>query len=174
MGLRRLRTGTLAGALTAPLLALSACGGGQSSVADPPVTSGTSSPTATPHESPEHFIRRWAAADIRMQNSGLTEGFRRLSRRCGDCLQLADRVDRIYRAGGYIHADGWVIGQIDVVTRSRSHLLIDLHVTSRPTAYRVSTNSPTRSYPGGPATYQLGIAKASSSWVVTSLGRVSA
>ncbi len=64
--------GILAGALAAPLL-LSACGG-DDSVADPPVSSApTSSPTGTPHrESPEHFIRRWAA-ERAMQNTGRLE-----------------------------------------------------------------------------------------------------
>ncbi len=58
----RILTGTLAGALTAPLLLLAACGGGDDSVADPPVSpSSTSSSTGTPQrETAEAFIRRWA------------------------------------------------------------------------------------------------------------------
>ena len=53
----------LAGTLVVPLLILSACGGGDDSVADPPISSApTSSATGTPQrESAEHFIRRWAA-----------------------------------------------------------------------------------------------------------------
>ncbi len=51
----------LAGTLVVPLLILSACGGGDDSIADPPISSApTSSATGTPQrESAEHFIRRW-------------------------------------------------------------------------------------------------------------------
>jgi hypothetical protein len=173
MGVRRSVTGLLAGTLGCLVaLVLGGCGG-DDSVADPPVSPTTSSPTQAPHrESAEHFIRRWAAADIQMQNTGHTSQFRRLSQPCHDCLKLADRVDKIYRAGGYVHTDGWSIGQVRVVSRDGDHLLVDLHVVSRPTEYRNSASGPTKSFPGGPATYQLGIEKTASSWIVTSLGQL--
>ena len=73
----------LAGLLAAPVLVLAGCGDG-SSVADPPVHSpphsvATSDPPA--HETAEHFIRRWAAEDTRMQQTGDTSRFRDMSQR---------------------------------------------------------------------------------------------
>ena len=68
------RRPTLAGALTAPLLlfALTACGD-TTSVADPPISPPptSSSATAPPkHETPQHFIRRWAQVEMQMENTG--------------------------------------------------------------------------------------------------------
>jgi hypothetical protein len=170
MGVRRILTG----ALTAPLLLLSACGG-DDSVADPPISSAPTSSKATfpaKRESAEHFIRRWAAADIQMQNTGETAPFREMSDHCHDCLDLANRVDSIYRAGGYIHTEGWSVGKVAIVSQTGARLLINMHVVSKPTAYRESSNGPRKSYPGGPATYQLGVAKSADSWMVTSLGQL--
>jgi hypothetical protein len=173
MGVRRLT----AGASAAPLLlaALIACGGHHSSVADPPVDpSPSTSPTDPPtRESAEHFIRRWADEDIQMQNSGDTEAFRELSIKCHDCVDLANRVDSIYTAGGYIHTKGWTIRGISILSKSGRGVLANLRVVSRPTHYREAPGSPLKSYPGGPATYQLRVIASGNSWQVKSLGQVS-
>jgi hypothetical protein len=163
-----------AGALTAPLLLLAACGGGDDSVADPPVSPSPPSPSAsTPqHESPEAFIRRWADADIAMQNSGHSWVFRRMSRRCKDCIALADRVDAIYNAGGYIRTNGWSIQKLEIVSAKHGRLLVNLRVRSFPTTYRESAQGPKKGYPGGEALYQVGVEKIAEAWSVVSLGRL--
>lgn len=170
MPVRRL----LSGALTAPLLILSACGGSPS-VADPPVSPSAPSSSASPprHETPEAFIRRWADADIAMQNSGNSSVFRELSRRCKDCLALANRVDRIYEGGGYIRTRGWSIRQIEVVSSDDGRLVMNLSVRSFPTRYQESSRGPRRAYPGGPAVYQLGLTRFAKTWSVVSLARLS-
>ena len=93
MGVRRRSTGAVhaihAGVTSClVVLLLAGCGGGDDdSVADPPVAPATSSPTASPQrESPEHFIRRWAAEDTRMQNTGETANFRDMSHGCDTSL----------------------------------------------------------------------------------------
>src|SRR3954464_4956697 len=126
---RRILVGTLA----VPLLLLSACGGNDS-VADPPVSSATASsdPTGPPQrETAEHFIRRWAAEDTRIQKTGETSKFRTMSDGCKGCLELADLVDRIYRGGGYIHTKGWQVRRIAVAGRRT----FDLFVFSAATTY---------------------------------------
>src|SRR5215467_5321934 len=92
----------LAGAVAVPLT-LSACGGGDDPIADPPVSSApTSSATPSAHrESAEHFIRRWADAEMEMQNRGETHTYLSLSRGCHACSVLANTVDRYYASGGY-------------------------------------------------------------------------
>ena len=61
----------LAPVLMAPaLLALAACSGDDTSIADPPISSApTSSTPPQQRETPEHFIRRWAEEEKRMENT---------------------------------------------------------------------------------------------------------
>src|SRR3954449_10077033 len=96
---------TTAGLVLVPLLLLlSACGGGDDSVADPPVSSApTSSPTAsTGHESPEHFIRRFYATEMKMENSGRTSSYKALIDGCKPCSSLVKQVRSFYASGGFI------------------------------------------------------------------------
>ena len=166
----RTLTGTLAGALTAPLFLLAACGGGDDSVADPPVSpSSTSSSTGTPQrETAEAFIRRWAAEDTRIQKTGRTAQFRSMSRGCKGCMKLANLVDRIYAHGGYVHTKGW---RIEKVTRAGNQLF-DLYVFSTRTTYSETGSGPVHHLPSGPAQFQLTVSRSGSSWNVTSLVQV--
>lgn len=164
---------TLATVLSAPALLLTACGGGTSSVADPPVSSVTSAtPNPPKRETPEHFIRRWAAESTRMQETGETAEFRSMSRGCVDCLTLAHRIEGIYKSGGYVRTKGWVVLSIEVRPKAQNRL-VTLRVRSRPTRYRASADAPEASYPGGPETYRVMLVPAGlQSWLVTSLGRI--
>jgi hypothetical protein len=166
MGIPRFLTGILA----APLL-LSACGGGDDPVADPPVSpSSTSASTHPPRETPEAFIRRWAAEDTRIQRTGNTHQFREMSQGCRGCTKLANLVDRIYAHGGYIDTNGW---RINKIASSRSGLF-DLYVFVAPTTYAESKSDPKRHLPGGPAHFQLRIKRSGQSWSVASLVQVAA
>ena len=159
----------ITGALTAPLLLLAACGGGDDSVADPPVSSATSSPTQAPHrESPEHFIRRWAEEDTRIQQTGDTEQFRAMSRDCEGCLKLADLVDHIYQAGGFIRTRGWTVRRISAESGS----LYALDVFSARTTYSKSKGGVVRHLPSGLARFELHVRYMKDSWNVTSLVQV--
>jgi len=149
----------LTGALTVPLLLLSACGGGDSSVADPPVSSTTSSPTQAPHrESPQHFIRRWAEAERAMQNSGKAEEYLALSAGCEACRLLAKTVKRYYKHGGYIRWGGWTIRSIRSYSPSdRGRHSFAVHSIPPPTPYRTAADAPIKHLPGGSITYVLTI-----------------
>jgi hypothetical protein len=175
MGVRRILVGTFAAPL---LLTVSACGD-DTSVANPPIKSArSSSPTAEPHASVSDrvvsFVRQWAAEDIRMQNSGDSRRFRHLSQHCHDCLSLADRVDGIYARGGFIRTAGWTIKRVEIVRKHAGSYLVDLKVVSKPTYYRESAGGQRRSYPGGPATYQLRVDRIAHGLTVGSLGRIAA
>jgi hypothetical protein len=152
-------------ALTAPLLLLlCACGGGDS-VADPPVSSATSSPTQAPHrESPEHFIRRWAAAEKKMENTGETAEYLAMSRGCKACRLLARDVDRYYAAGGSIHWGGWHILTIRSSRITGPTRVLVVNVDSAPTRYKIAAGSPLERLPGGPATHQLTIRTIDGEW----------
>jgi hypothetical protein len=160
----------LAALLAAPFL-LSACGGGGSSVADPPVSSAppSSAPTTQPpaHETPEHFIRRWAEAEKRMENTGKTGPYLRMSRGCGACQRLANDIQRFYSDGGYAKWGGWQILSISREATKGSSLVFDVRVNSRATTYRESSGGAIKHLQGGPATHQLTIQSASGGWRVT-------
>jgi hypothetical protein len=159
--------GILAGALVA-LLLLSACSGGDDSVADPPVSPGsTSTSTEAPQrESPERFIRRWAAAEKQMENTGETSQYLSLSRGCGPCQKLASQVSGYYGAGGFVQWGGWRILSIKPYPGAPAPLFA-VHSNSRPTRYRRSSDSPPEHFSGGPITYVLALKRHDTSWYVT-------
>jgi hypothetical protein len=169
MGLRP----TLAGALLAPLLLLAACGG-HTSVADPPVAPApTTSPTHAPkRESPDHFIRRWAAEDTRMQNTGETSKFRQMAKGCEGCLAVARFVDSTYAAGGRIETKGWSLMKVIPDDLHRGTQTFDFTVDSAPTTYWTSAGSSAKRFRGGRERFQLRLAPMSGSWVVTEFVQV--
>jgi hypothetical protein len=161
----------LAALLATPCL-LSACGGGSTSVADPPVSSHptSSAPTTQPpaHESPEHFIRRWAAAEKRMENTGVTGPYLTLSDGCRACSTLAQTVARYYEAGGFIRWSGWTIRTIQKYPTSGDGVAFAVHSDSAPTTYKESSGQAVRHLKGGSITYVLQLKPANSSFRVSS------
>ena len=159
--------------LLAPMPLLAACGGGGDSVADPPISSSpTSSPTTQHRESPEHFIRRWAAEEKRMENTGKTDMYLSLSRHCRACRQLASDIRRYYAAGGYAHWGGWRIHSILKSGSSAAGIAYTVRVVSCPTAYRKSADTAVQHLAGGPATHQLVIRWTGSGWQVMAKAQV--
>jgi len=144
-------------ALAALLLLLTACGDPKMT-AEPSVTSSpTSSSTPAPpkRESPQHFIRRWAAEETRMENTGDASAYLAMSRRCRACRSLAAQVRRYYAAGGYVQWGGW---RIKTIQRSGKRALVyTVSVVSTPTQYKPASNRPTIHLQGGPAKHQLTI-----------------
>jgi hypothetical protein len=135
---------TLIAALAAPLVLLGACGGNDASVADPPISPGStsSSPTTPPkRETPEHFIRRWAEAEKAMQNSGRTDAYLSMSKGCEACGVLARIVTRYYARGGYIHWAGWSIRSIRHYPSSSGSVSFAVSALSAPTTFRKSATS---------------------------------
>lgn len=165
----RILTGTLAGAFTAPLFLLAACGGGEDSVADPPVSpSSTSSSTGTPQrETAEAFIRRFAKIEQAMESTGVLGEYAKLTRRCKECGDLAAQVHGFYRAGGYVHWAGWTIKSIRPYASGERPHSYAVSVISAPTEYRESNGSPVRHLPGGPATEIISLKNVNGSWEVT-------
>ncbi len=165
MHVRRSLGRHLAGALTAPVFVLAACGGGDS-VADPPVSSPpTSSPTQPPkHESPEAFIRRWAETEKRMENTGAVRPYLAISSRCKACRELANDIRRYYGNGGFVHWKGWTIESIVKSTASPGEGTYVVTVNSGPTTYERSANGAVQHLAGGGSTHQLTIGQINGSW----------
>ena len=159
----------LAAALAAPMV-LAACGGGGDSVANPPISSATSSsPTKPPkHESPEHFIRRFYAAEKAMENTGATRAYEGMTRACKPCSALVSRVHSIYNSGGFIHWGGLTIRSI-----TTSGHTYTVSFDARPTKYRETQSGPIKSLPGGVSTDLLTLRQSSHGWTVTARARTS-
>jgi hypothetical protein len=166
MRVPRQLTGALAGALTGPLLLLAACGGDDTSIADPPVSPGStsSSPAHAPRGSAEAFIRRWADAEKRMENTGDAATYLSISESCLACRQLAQDISRYYSAGGYVKWGGW---RFRSITRDESRgntIVYVVKVNSQPTTYRKSAAGSVHHLPGGPSTHQLTLKHTSGGW----------
>jgi hypothetical protein len=170
MSVRRLATGILA----APLL-LSACGGGDDSIPDPPISSApTSSATGTPpHESAEQFIRRFAEIERSMENTGQLAEYARVTKTCGPCKDLASQIHGFYRAGGYVHWAGWDIKSVRPYDRATKPNTFAVRVVSAPTTYRESTSGPIKHLAGGPATEIVSIRREHNAWVITGRAKLS-
>jgi hypothetical protein len=171
MGVRRILTG----ALTAPLLLLSACGGGDS-VADPPISSApTSSEPTHPakHESPEAFIRRWANAEKSMENTGETGPYLQISDKCKACRGLAHDIRAFYAAGGFARWGGWKILNISRSGPVAGGTAYSVRVISRPTTYRKSAHAAIQHLAGGSATHQITLRQVDGEWQVVGKAQLS-
>jgi hypothetical protein len=156
-------------ALLAPPFLLSACGD-SSSVADPPVSSHitSSAPTTQPpaHESPEHFIRRWAAAERRMENTGKTGAYLVISKPCESCQQLASDVSRFYASGGFVKWAGWQIVSIKHYSGKGTHHSYAMRARAASTVYKESGSGPQKHLSGGLATDLITLVRTSDAWHV--------
>jgi hypothetical protein len=164
---------TLTGILAVPLLLLSACGGGDST-AEPPVSSApTRDHSSTPpqRESPEHFIRRFAALERKMENSGEVGQYRAVSRPCSACQELAQQIKSFYEAGGFVKWGGWDIKSVRPYAPGETGAYA-VRVVSAPTRYQESSDGNIKHLDGGPATEIVTIHSKDGSWVVVGRARL--
>jgi hypothetical protein len=165
------RTARIGCAIAAALLTavLCGCGGDDRSGASP-----SQDPTALPSpasssiESAQHFIRRWVAAEARMENTGRTAAFLALSRKCDECRALAHNIARRYAAGGYIRWDGLRIDSIKAPPSSQRVMLFTIHGHSAAMTYRDASSQPEHHLRGRRVTYLVGVMSEPGSPSVTS------
>jgi hypothetical protein len=116
----------------------------------------------------ESFLRRWAAAEVRMENTGHTSRFLAMSRKCGVCRSLARNIVRRYAAGGYVRWDGLHIDSIKAPTPSPGVMIFTIRGYSAPMTYRDSSSHPERHVRGDRVTYLVGVTGEPKSYGVTS------
>ena len=161
----------LAGALLAPLLVLSACGGDDASVADPPVspTSPSTSTADPPHrESAKAFIRRWAVAERKMENTGQADAYLAISRGCDACKKLANQIEGFYAAGGFVQWGGWEILSIRPNSKMGKTVTFAVRNRSLPTRYKESSDGPLKHLAGGTTTELLRLESQGNTWNLVS------
>jgi hypothetical protein len=172
MGVPRTLTGIFAGALAVPVL-LTACGGGDNSVADPPISPApTSSPTQSPeHETAEQFVRRFVSVSNAMEAHGKTDAYLALTQRCKPCRALAKQIESARSHGGFYRSDGWSVKSIRPSVGRRSGT-VDIDVRSAPTSFRNSAGSSVEHYTGGNFTFRIALRRSGSEWKVTNVAQV--
>jgi len=152
------------------VVGLGACGAGDPGSGAHRDAGSTAIPTAKAPkpESAQRFIKRWAAAEIQMENTGRTTAYLRLSRACQACRRLARSVAHDYAAGGYIHWKGLRIDAIDVPPTSGHVVTYTLHAFARPMTVRESSSRPEEHIPARQVTYFVGLEADGRSYVVAS------
>ncbi|RYC05854.1 hypothetical protein [Nocardioides zhouii] len=160
----------LALAVVGPLLLAGCTGDPEPTPKIPDPTTSSSSPSPTDSETPEaesaeEFIRRWAAIEAEMENTGKTADYRGLSSGCKACTDLADLVEGWYAAGGFINWDGWRIQSVKPRGDSGNEFVVK--VRSSPTRYKESKSGPLKTFDGGPGAHLLVLESQGASWVVT-------
>jgi hypothetical protein len=161
-------------------LILTACGGGDdgagpaddSTVLPQDLSSGpTSDHSSDPssgleQENPQRFIRRWAAAEARMQNTGKTAAYLALSRECTACRRLAHTVAGYYAAGGFVHGGAWRIGSIKIAPSSSGIVTYTVLARAAPMTVRESSSEPVQHVSARLVTYEIGLLAKGSSFTV--------
>lgn len=154
------------------LLLFTSCSDDSSDAGDPPTSSPPTSSSPTPttstppeDETPEEFIRRWIDEDTRMQNTGETDAYLAMTWHCEGCQSLADRVQRIYRKGGFISTKGLEVRSMQ--RHDGKPVTFTVHTEGSPTVYRDSATSRKKRLPGGPLGLVLQLARRHGEWRVT-------
>jgi hypothetical protein len=136
----------------------------------PEPTSSSPSPSPTESEepeaeSPEEFIRRWAAVEAEMENTGDTAEYLEMSRECKACTGLAKIIEGYYEAGGSVRWAGWTIRTIEQEPGVGKNAYA-VSVTSAPTRYKESAKGPIKRLDGGRSTHLLRLGRSNKTWVV--------
>lgn len=138
-----------------------------------PDASVSESPGEAAPESPTAFLPRWVAASNEMQNSGEINDYLQMSKGCGSCRDVAERVEAAFSAGGFFRTRGWRVLDITDRTTDDARPILDLRVDSAPTTLRESAGGQLVRYPGGDFTYRFRLmSDGSGSWTVRRLTQV--
>lgn len=138
---------------------------------EPTTSSSTPTPTEseTPQaESPEDFVRRWVEVGDEMQQTGKTTEFRKLSRKCQACADVAKQVESIYDAGGSIEFAGSTVSLLKRVADAPPTFHLDLRT---PETIIREANGEEQRLPAGTGMYLVTLNGKPGEWFVAHYGR---
>ncbi|MDR7252254.1 hypothetical protein J2X46_001230 [Nocardioides sp. BE266] len=150
----------LALAVAVPLLLAGCTDEAEPTPKMPDPTSSSSSPSPSELETPEaesaeDFVRRWVDVDRDMQNSGDVGAYTSISSKCRTCMSVAERVEGIFGAGGFVKTNGLTILRIVDQSGAEGRKVFDVRVRSSPTVFKESANAKEQRLPGGTVTYRM-------------------
>ncbi len=141
-------------------------------IPDPTTSSSTPSPTETETpeaESPEEFVRRWVEVGDEMQASGDVSEFRKLSRNCQACAQVADQVESIYASGGSIDFAGTQVSLLERIASDPPTFHLDLKTPE--TIIRTKDGAVDQRLPKGTGMYLVTLNGKPGAWYVAAYAR---
>ena len=163
--MRSLRLALASLLATAALIAAPGCSGDPSpdssaSTRTSPATSPspTQSVTASPKpHSPIEFVRAWVATSNAATNSGDTSSLREMmTAGCINCRRLANAIDKIYRAGGFISSRGWGVQEIHQIGQGTLRSpVVSLQIVTYPETYKKTKDSQAKTTKRGEGGYTL-------------------
>jgi hypothetical protein len=174
---------SLAGPLAAAvLMATSGCSDDPSAAPSPPASTGSvmsSSPTqsettSTKPQGPVAFVRAWVDASNAATNSGDTSSLRMMmTARCINCQRLANAIDKIYRAGGFIRSRGWGVREVHQVGQGdlRSPV-VSLQIVTYPETYKNTKDSGVKTTKQGEGGYTLWLKRVRHGFLITRIDPV--
>ena len=157
-------------AALAAVVLLAGCGGDPKPKVEPTPTSPTISPTESESAKPataEDVIRQWARLLLRAQNTGDTTPLLDAFPSCRECRHFAGQIEKYYQDGGYIRAGAWHYDSIHEAGHVGSRYEYDFKLHAEPTAYRTSSDKPTRHLGGGEQGFRMFLKKTQAGWTVT-------
>ena len=157
--MRALRTAVLA--LAAALLVAGCSGDPEPRIGTAPSPSAatpSSSPPASvvvADETPEKFIERWLRSSVEMQNSGVVDSYKAMTRGCQPCNKLVRTVESYYESGGYVRFAGQRLVSSEVVPSVPNTTVVRAVVNAQPTEFKASADVPSETFPGGTDTLEV-------------------
>jgi hypothetical protein len=89
---------------------------------------------------------------------------------CEPCVAVADQVEQIFRAGGYVKTDGWSVEKLRVSQPGAGgRLTATVDITSSPTEFAESATADVQRLEGGSIIELMTLEPKRSSWVLTDL-----
>lgn len=116
-------------------------------------------------ETAEEFIRRWAEVERDMQNSGETADYRGITSGCEPCTSLADDMDDVYGAKGWVRTDGMSIAHVEKQPNRTFKVVADIS----PTTYLTAEDGTEGSFTGGSVIYLVTLHRVSGEWQLVNL-----
>jgi hypothetical protein len=154
---------------------LAACGGEDNPkpapLPTPSTTTGPSHSATTEGTTPQAFVRYYVQVLNDATADGDTQRLREISaQHCKSCHAMRRTIERIYRAGGHIESNGWIIKQIKLLGQQADGI-IDVGLTVTVGRERVipSQGAPPQSHAAATHGFLVGLEQMQSGWRVGSL-----
>lgn len=151
------------------LLLLAGCGGDPQPTFSPSPSVSTPTTTAPAVETPQQFLRRWVRAMDAMERTGKPAAWQRMNlHTCKSCSVAAAAVRAVYEAGRHVIGGQSRIVSITHARSGRWHI----RTVSQPSRIVDHSGHAKGSFPGGPTTLEVTLAKRGDGFRVAILIRV--